>query len=135
MTFLSWDDTLIFDIPSIDEEHKKMVDFLNELEQAIVDKKEADVLEAIFDELASFTITHFSHEENVLEKHSFPELADHKKEHEAFISEVAAMEEVFIEGRKKSPQEVLNFLKKEIVDHIQGADKDFVPFLLERGVE
>ena len=53
-------------ITEVDNQHKQLVDILNKLYEAMAVGKGKDVLESIFNELTSYTLTHFSTEEKYM---------------------------------------------------------------------
>ena len=77
-------------IPTIDAEHEKLVELLNDaLEQ--LQNKDLDLpffAAKIKTDLQEYANTHFSHEEAYMEKIQDPELPKQKKEHAAFIKKV-----------------------------------------------
>ncbi len=64
MAFIAWTDELSVDIGEIDEQHKKLINMINDLSYAMSKGKGRDVIEAILVGLRDYTVEHFAHEEN-----------------------------------------------------------------------
>jgi hemerythrin len=59
---------------------------------------------------------------------NFPELDDHKKEHEAFMQKANEFYEKYTSGRLILSLEVTNFIKEWITHHIKNEDKKYAVF-------
>ena len=67
MPLITWTDNLSVNHTEIDNQHKKLVDLINILFDAMKAGKGTDVLNKIFAELTSYTIYHFTYEEKLME--------------------------------------------------------------------
>ncbi len=130
MAFLNWNDNLNIGIIQIDAQHKNLVGMLNQLYEAMSTGKGKEVIGKI-----GYTLTHFGTEEKLLQQHGYPELPQHKKEHEFFVKKVQEFNNEVQKGNIIIVSNVANFLKEWLVKHIQGTDKKYAPFLKEKGVK
>ena len=64
----------------------------------------------------------------------YPELEEHRKGHAALIQKVQEYQHKFTEGKISVANEVFNFLKSWLIQHIQGTDKKYSPYLRDKGV-
>lgn len=78
MAFFNWDDLGSVNIERIDNQHKKLVSYLNELFEAMRAGKGNEVLEKILNALLSYTNTHFASEEKLTQTHGYPGYLFHK---------------------------------------------------------
>ena len=54
--------------------------------------KATDVLQPILDELVAHTCTHFAHEEELMQRISYPHYQDHQSEHEELRAQGSSVE-------------------------------------------
>jgi hemerythrin-like metal-binding protein len=132
MGFMEWNEKFITGVREADEQHKRLVDLINELYDAMSQGKGSEVIDKILYELAKYADYHFKTEEGLMSKYGYPELEQHKREHEAFTKKV----QEFIESRKGGSltltMKVMNFLKEWLTNHILGTDKKYGPFLTSK---
>ena len=57
----------------------------------------------------------------------YPDLAKHQNEHLTFLADVKQIYQKFEEG-KASPIELVEFLKRWLLNHIAVSDKKYAPF-------
>lgn len=135
MAYFEWDSSLSIGIDIIDEQHKRIIDYINELDLFLSNKNFdssfvansvsfKEKLKNIINELVDYTITHFAFEEDMMEKANYPFLSSHKKVHTIFTDRVANYQKRFIAGEDIS-QELLAELKTWLVNHIKKDDKDY----------
>ena len=89
MAFIDWDDSFSVKVKEIDAQHKRLVDMLNELYDAMRQGKGKEVLGKIIGGLIEYTDVHFKTEEKYFDKFGYPETEAHKKEHSDFVQKVA----------------------------------------------
>ncbi len=134
MPIIDWDSKLSVNIKIIDEQHKKLVDMVNALYDAMKEGKAKDILGNLLTELAAYTDYHFKTEEELFIKHNYTEAAAHKLEHDKLRKEVMNRKAKFDAGEMIITVEVLYFLKDWLGKHILGSDKKYSPFLISKGV-
>ena len=134
MPLMQWNDRLSVGVEVFDGEHKKLVGMLNDLSDAMQAGHGNDALGKILSDLVSYTVTHFAHEEQDMDKYGYPDAAEHKKIHRELEAQAADVQKKFEAGASATLSfEVLNFLKNWLLKHIQVTDKKFGAFLLEKG--
>lgn len=134
MPLIDWSQDLSVGIQSIDDQHKKLINMINALHDAMSQNQGDAVMGKIFEGLAGYTQKHFAYEEELFAKHGFPGSDAHKKEHEALISQVAELKKQFDYGQAVITMDLMQFLKGWLNDHIKGTDKKYTDFLLSKGV-
>lgn len=124
MALIEWTRDLEVGIPVIDGQHKQIVDFINELDDAnqTGNKEEtAHVMEG----LLNYTITHFEFEEELQEKAGYQFLKAHKRIHQMFMQKIAAIRERGNQGEDIT-SDLLALLKLWLASHIKSEDRDYV---------
>lgn len=134
MALFNWTEDYSVKVNGLDNQHKKLVDLINDLHSAMKEGKSKEVLGRIINELISYTKFHFTAEENLMLQNKYPEYAKHKEEHEAFTKKVMEFEEKFSRGSVVLSQEIIIFLKDWLINHIQGTDKNYSPYLSNKVV-
>ena len=127
-------DSFSVNIVRIDQEHKKLFEMINDLTDAMKAGQGKDVLGGILDGLLSYTASHFQTEENYFQQVKYPDAAEHKKEHLAFVQKVSEFKKDFDAGRATISVNILQFLSKWLQNHIKGTDQKYSSFLNEKGI-
>ena len=131
---ISWTDDLSVGVAIIDEQHKGLVDLINELNAAMRQRRSDAVLVGVLERLKLYTVKHFATEEEIFDKFGYPDAGSHKKAHRELVEKVLAFEAELKSGRAKVTMEIMRFLKDWLVGHIMGTDKRYGPFLNSKGV-
>ena len=134
MAELEWSAELSVGILKIDEQHNKLIEMMCELDCAVRNKREADVVEDVLVEVFNYAQMHFAAEEELFRKHKYPELALHELEHQRFIAKAFALKERYDSNRPGLSIELLSFLSDWIVTHIKVTDKRYSAHLKKCGV-
>ncbi len=134
MALINWNDSLSVNVKEIDLQHKKLVDMINELNEAMRIGKGKEALGKIINGLISYTATHFKNEEQYFEKLRYPDAANHKKEHIAFVKKVTDFKDGFEKNNLAVTMEVMSFLSDWLKNHIKGTDKKYSKFFNEKGL-
>lgn len=132
---ISWNDSLSVGIDEIDEQHKILVQLLNDLNQAINENHGKEACLAILDRLVDYTRIHFAVEEALMRIFEYSDYENHKAAHEALIEEVLSMRHEITHTGRKISIELLYFLKKWLTLHIVESDKRYADHFLSRGMK
>jgi hemerythrin-like metal-binding protein len=122
MAFATWDDSLVTGHAVVDNEHKKLINLINTLYNAMSMGKGNAVLSNILAELRTYTVEHFTREEFIMEAKKDMNIEKHKNEHKYFVSEVNKFTEYKNKKKVAITIEVLTFLKEWLINHIKNTD-------------
>ncbi|MEA2091766.1 MAG: hemerythrin domain-containing protein, partial [Campylobacterota bacterium] len=78
---IEWNNGLNIGIKSLDDDHKKLLEIMNELLDAISDDKTANEIGDIFTNLEQFSIRHCRHEETLLKECNYEKFDEHVNHH------------------------------------------------------
>jgi len=135
MALISWNDKMNIGIASIDSEHRRLVEMLNTLYDAVQSGKGREALGPVLDGLISYTAGHFKNEERLFAETGYPDAAPHKQEHDDLTRQVLDVQAKYKSGASGTLSlEVMNFLKNWLIKHIQGSDKKYGPHLTAKGI-
>jgi hemerythrin-like metal-binding protein len=112
----------------MDQEHKRMVEIINNLYSAMRQGKGNEAIGSILDSLVEYTRTHFAHEERFMKETGYVAYKEHKQEHEKLTGQVLEIQSKYRSGVVLS-LEIMGFVKEWLVNHIQGSDKRYGPNL------
>lgn len=98
MPQITWTERFNIGIEVIDQQHCRIVEYINQLDDAHTRDDPRDEIAAVMTQLIDYTISHFTFEESMLEKANYPLLESHKKLHEEFILRVTQYQSRFEKG-------------------------------------
>jgi hemerythrin len=134
MALITWNDTYSVNIKKIDDQHKCLIELLNQLHDAMKSGKGNTALGPILTDLLNYTSFHFSTEEAYFQQYAYPDYARHKKEHDDLAQKAKGLQASHREGKLTVTIEVMNFLKDWLTNHILSSDKKYSPFLNSKGI-
>ena len=124
-----WSDALSTGVPAIDGQHKLLLSYINKLHRAIRNGRDEKTLLEVLDALAGYAFTHFNTEEIFFCHSDYPDANRHIQIHEQFKAKVMEFRDAVSDGKANVDMEVLDFLKNWLIEHIQGMDVAFAPYL------
>lgn len=121
---ISWTADLDTGIPLIDQQHRRIVDFINHLEVAKNAGDKEAVKQIVYD-CVNYTLSHFAFEESLQEEAGYAYCKPHKKVHELFARKVSEYQERMDLGDDVA-EELHATLARWLVNHIKRDDADYV---------
>jgi len=129
-----WTDTYKVNISVLDRQHQELFDTVNELERALRVGKGNAAVDGILDRLVTYAGLHFAAEESLMERHDFPGLSTHRRQHEMFREKMMSFLEKHRTAKAGVSVELLLFLQNWLKGHVLRTDKQYSAFLNARGV-
>jgi hemerythrin len=123
-TIILWSTDLNTGIDVIDSQHKRIVDYINQLGDAIRQQNRTSV-GSVLDELVDYTLSHFSFEENLQEVSGYKNAKTHKAVHELFVKRLARYMSKHQAGEDVASQ-LHAMLSTWLIQHIQRDDMAYV---------
>jgi hemerythrin len=124
--YVTWNDYYSVGDPLLDAQHKQIIGIINELYDAMQKGKDRVALKPIADRLLQYTLAHFTHEEQVMQEHEYPDRVQHTALHDKIRQRTRDLQE---HAHLVTGHDMLRFLKEWWVGHIQGLDKKYTPYL------
>jgi voltage-gated potassium channel len=112
-------------IPSVDEEHARILNLIHRLSRINSSNRDL-IVEEVLSDLREYTQRHFAREERFLESLDYPELEAHAQEHADLISQVKKMES---EADNIHPDNLIHLLVAWVRDHILQSDRRYAEYL------
>jgi len=129
MSYWSWDSSLSVGIDVIDGQHRRIVDYLNDLDEAHRNQ-DRDKVSEVLHALVDYTITHLAFEEQLMEKAGYPLTEPHQRVHQAFVERINRYREQHQAG-KEVTRKLMSDLKLWLGNHIRNDDKHYAPYVMK----
>jgi hemerythrin-like metal-binding protein len=133
METIAWAPDFSIGVKSVDEQHVRLVEMLNNLGKTIDEGHGSEAIMSIVGEMSAYAQHHFQTEEAMMVATGYPKCSPHKQEHDSFIEEVISAADALESGGKITPEEVWAFLRKWLVEHILDSDKHMGAYLAAHG--
>jgi len=130
---MEWTQEMAVGIETIDSQHRELFKRINELLRAIKEhrcRSEIDGTIKFLDDYANF---HFGEEERRMAAATYPDLAEHQKQHAIYMKNLAEVKEEAAKPRVQGASYELSVTVNQIVvdwivDHIMKVDRKFGEF-------
>jgi hemerythrin len=123
MALIEWTEDLNTGIQVIDNQHQRIVDYINKLHHAQEHHSREEV-GGVLDELVDYTLSHFAFEESLMEEAGYAFINAHKKVHLLLVKRVADYQQRFKMG-EEIEEELMNTLRAWLINHIKNDDQDY----------
>jgi hemerythrin len=121
-----WSNEYSCNVKEIDEQHKKLFEIGEKLNNLVTTKEYYDKFEEInniFKELVDYAIYHFSTEEKIMLESAYNDYEGHKKEHDMFVKKLSSINLKELKtNQDKIIIDLLAFVGKWIISHIFNVD-------------
>jgi hemerythrin len=131
---MEWNQTYSVSVKKFDDQHKKLIELLNQLHDAMKAGDGNTMLGITLQSLISYTGTHFSEEEKLMQANGYPDFAAHKAQHDALVKQVLELQKKYQSGGGVMTMTVMSFLKDWLTKHIQGVDKKYGQHFNAKGI-
>ena len=129
-----WKQTCSVGVQAMDDQHANIMDTMNELQLAMIRSHPQVSVDELLNRLIEFTRLHFRSEERLMEQHGFPGLAGHRDEHQRLLRQLQETVSELQHGKTVDISKLLFFLHSWFIDHVEGLDQQYGPWLNKRGV-
>ena len=135
MAHIDWTEELAIGIPVIDGQHRRIVDYINQLDALGADSGRTTVGRVLGD-LVDYTYSHFAFEEALMEEAGYDFLAIHRGSHQAFCSRLDELRRRFGAGEEVAA-ELAEMLGQWLLHHIRHDDQSYADLVREKmlGIE
>jgi hemerythrin len=124
MSYFEWSPELDTGIPEIDDQHRKIVDYINQL-AAAREGQDLRAVATVLDRLVDYTASHFALEEDLMECSGYASFQTHKSGHDLFVQNVLT-NRAQLESGTDITKQLLSTLKSWLMYHIKYDDANYV---------
>lgn len=133
--FINWSDELSVGIEEIDEQHKILVNLVNQMHDAIDKDHASETVPLILNELIEYTRIHFVVEESLMRILNYPGYSVHHDQHQGLIKNIIELQKKTTTGKTSTNFELMQFLKTWLTRHIMEEDMLYSGFFLAASVQ
>jgi hemerythrin len=133
---ITWDPDMSVGVTILDEDHKRIMNLINKLYDAILEREGKDVLDDIFIGLMVYINLHFEAEEALFEETGYAGADEQKRQHRVMAQRAKEARQRFEEDKNAvMPMEIMYFLKDWWLDHILNTDKKYAEHFKAHGIK
>lgn len=132
--FVEWKDEYSVGIDSLDNDHRKLLALINNLQTAIHYQTDETFEREALNEVVAYTKYHFEREEKMMQDAGYADLEAHVKGHNEMIAKVDEFQKDYENQGHEALETVALFLRDWLVQHINGTDKEYSEILKEKGM-
>ena len=126
---IKWKDDMSVGIELIDNDHKALLNLINELQTATQYKVDTTKIDEAMEQLINYTKYHFDREEFLMRNNNYPDYENHKKLHEDMIAKMSECMKQYKSDPDHTIDDALKFLTTWLIKHIKGNDKEYIPYM------
>jgi len=121
-------------IQEIDEQHRILVNTINEAGKKLSKDSSIEALQDITKDLLSYALYHFETEEEMMKKYNYKvynqeECETHMQQHRDFSAQIVTIRESIKTAKPMRKEELIEFLTNWLINHINNIDKKLATFL------
>lgn len=123
MEKIKWSEDYEIGIPVIDNQHRRIVVYIN----LLCDADNSDIKgvnEDVIYNLIDYTNSHFAFEEALMEEAGYDALSIHQQTHRAFSEKIQSLKEK-LNDERQTAQQLVALLTDWLLDHIQHDDSSY----------
>ena len=133
---IQWNEKLSVGIPSIDAQHKILVEIVNNLFTQFYDESDNTVSVKTMSKLIVYINQHFKHEEELFEKYGWSGKNNHRNAHAMLTKKVLELKgNLDAEHDKDNSLKLMALLKTWLSEHIMVEDMQYAEFLCSKGAK
>ena len=129
-------------IELIDNQHKKLLNIINKLEDSITTNTQKKDSLSIVNEIIDYTMYHFKTEEDLFDKYNYEKKDEHKKEHNSLIKKILNVKDILTDDRLKRNEDYIEIVEEIYIfvidwflNHILQRDREYIELFERNGVK
>lgn len=136
MVLVEWEDRYSVEVDRVDDQHKNLLNMVNELHDAMKEGEGREKIGDILSEMKDYTEYHFNSEEELMREYDYPEdkYQEQLDEHQKFVEKISEFSKDYENGKLTVSMKVLDFLKNWLQNHILKVDSKLQPYFKDEDV-
>ncbi|MBU0961089.1 MAG: hemerythrin family protein, partial [Proteobacteria bacterium] len=127
MQIVKWRESYETGVASMDNQHKTLLDLINQLYPIVRDHRGQEEISKIVDACLSYAKKHLGDEEQLLLDNNFPGLQEQLDHHAQFTETVNTFAKQLTDSPDTVVPELYAYLRTWWISHIVGIDKKYGP--------
>ena len=130
MSLIEWKDEFDIGIPSVDYEHRGMIQMINRLHGKLAESADRDTIADFLGEIHALISAHFALEEKEMLEMAYDEFEAHKDDHEDLLDQIRDMMDEFEQDQSGDvTKELGGRLNQWFTEHFRTRDARLHRFL------
>lgn len=121
-TWVEWDDSLSVGIDAIDEQHRYLLDLINDLYSVVSQKKGTREVARLIKSTDAYAKVHFRAEELMMQHHEYNDMSNQEHQHRAFEAKIREFYEELHDNPLVAQFDALSYLRDWLLHHIRVED-------------
>jgi hemerythrin-like metal-binding protein len=134
MNFLDWNESFNTGIKSVDNEHSRAAEIINELHDLKDSNERSHILE-LLKEFYQLNADHFANEENLMKQYKTFNYFSHKAQHDRLLRILREFLRDFEANKIGLSDQMLNLFHDWMINHFKFHDKKMGIELVEKGAK
>jgi hemerythrin len=130
MSHIEWTQELEIGIGVIDGQHRRIVDYINTLDD-VCQIPDREVVGQVIGDLIDYTYSHFAFEEALMEEAGYEFLSIHQNTHKAFCERIEQLRKRFDDGGDVA-EPLAELLRTWLINHIMSDDDSYAALVKEK---
>lgn len=122
MTLLKWKPAYSLGIPSVDLEHREMIEMINGVYTNLEQNADPDRVEAALEDIYAGIASHFALEERHMREAGYQEYEEHKDEHEDLLDQIRDLMDAFDDNPQAGRESLQKSLSNWFGNHFATFD-------------
>jgi hemerythrin-like metal-binding protein len=122
MVLIEWRDEFVLGIPSVDHEHRELIDLINALYADYTTRGSKITTLDFLGELYVKIAAHFALEEKIMQERKYDQYQDHKSDHEKLLDDIRDFMEDIENDQTFEEGVFRDLLRLWFVSHFQNKD-------------
>jgi len=132
---INWSDKYYIGLHIIDQQHKKWIEFINNLYKSYNNKVPSKEIDEEIYKLLDYTDYHFGFEEKYLEDFHCDNVEEHEKQHEKFVIKIKSFQTQFSETKQEDAvYKLIVYVNNWVLNHIQNEDIEYLDCFKKNGL-
>ena len=119
---IQWKKEFSIGVPSIDQEHRELIELINELHAELKSGKSGTTIADFLGEIYAQISAHFALEEVIMREHRYDQYDEHKIDHERLLDDIRDMMDEYEHERAMSDENLSARLDSWFSGHFKTHD-------------
>lgn len=125
----NWDKNFSVGNDEMDNQHKKLIEIINELFIHFNNGNAQEIILQILDKMVNYSILHLTSEEKYLKEIDYPYIEEHKLMHNSYKQQIILFRNKIRSDNDEVHYELFNYLKDWWTNHILEEDMKYFDFM------
>ncbi len=135
MALMTWNSKYSVGVEAIDNQHKALMNVLNELHAASMRGRAGEVAGPLIKQIVSVAKEHFATEEGLMKSIGFPGLAAHSMKHQELAGKIAEFVSRYEKGDATMYIPLLYFVRDWQTKHMQTEDQEYAGWIRSHSIQ